>query len=43
MKELAFGQKKASLGLVRLEREKMKGIGKMARDIEKTKKELREW
>ncbi len=43
MKELAFGQKKAGLGLVRLEREKMKGIGKMARDIQKTKKDIREW
>lgn len=43
MKELAFGQKKAGLGLVRFEREKMKGIGKMARDIQKTKKEIREW
>ncbi|PKG31469.1 ribosome small subunit-dependent GTPase A, partial [Methanoregula sp.] len=42
VKELAFGEKKADLGLVRLEREKMKGIGKMARDIQKTKKEIRE-
>lgn len=43
VKELAFGKKKADLGLVRLEREKMKGIGKMARDIQKTKKDVREW
>jgi ribosome biogenesis GTPase len=43
MKEVKFEQEKAEIGLVRLEREKMKGIGKMARDIRKNKKEVRDW
>jgi ribosome biogenesis GTPase len=43
MQELSFEEKKEKVGLVRLERDKWKGIGKIARDIRKTKKDVRDW
>lgn len=37
MRELAFERDKADIGLVRLEKKRWKGIGKLARDLGKTK------
>ncbi|HJX55472.1 MAG TPA: ribosome small subunit-dependent GTPase A [Methanoregula sp.] len=37
MRELAFEQEKSAIGLVRIERKRWKGIGKLAKDIRKGK------
>jgi ribosome biogenesis GTPase len=39
MRELAFEQEKSSIGLVRLERKRWKGLGKLAKEIRKGKGE----
>jgi ribosome biogenesis GTPase len=39
MRELAFEQEKSAMGLVRFERKKWKGVGKLAKEIQKGKGE----